>query len=109
VPYAATDPTRHPQNAQLLRLFFDIHIPTPIICSDANGDISVYVFPVVDGHGHLHILIDGWSFNYTGGEPLCRGTIDSKLNAALPGAMVGLQQQIDQKTALLDAIVVNRV
>jgi hypothetical protein len=108
VPYYNQNPERHSANTVLVRFFFDIHIPTPVICSDANGDISAYIYPFIDEQGRLRILVDGWSFNYSGGEPACRPTIDSKLNEALPGAMQQLQETLNQQLAPIDGVVVNR-
>src|SRR5512135_2338983 len=53
VPYHSQDPGRHNDWDMLIRIYFDFHIGTPWYCSDANGNISYYLYLYLDGSGHL--------------------------------------------------------
>lgn len=91
VPYQGSNPGAHDPYSLLIRVWFRFHVGTPWYCSDADGDISYYLFPWLDSSGHLHISVDGWSYNYDGGGPFCTGAIDDALNAGVPAGMSKLQ------------------
>jgi len=99
VPYRSQDPTRHGDLDLLVRLRVDIHISTPWYCSDADGDISYYLVFYLDGGGALHAYVDGWSYHYDGGGPFCTGTINDRLNTAVPGGISTLQGLLDAALA----------
>jgi len=99
VPGHEKDPGRHGDLDLLVRIFFDIHIHTPWYCSDADGNISYYVVPYLDGGGHLGAYVDWWSYDYNGGGPFCTGAINDKLNNAVPAGMGTLQTMLDTRLA----------
>src|SRR6266851_51827 len=80
VPYYNQNPGRHNDWDMLVRVYFNFHISTPWYCSDADGNISYYLVFYLDGSGHLQGYVDGWSYNYGGGQPFCTGAINSALN-----------------------------
>jgi hypothetical protein len=100
VPYRNSNPGAHGDLDLLIRVFFNFHIGTPWYCSDADGDISYYVVPYLDGAGHLAAYVDGWSYHYDGGGPFCTGAIDDALNTAVPGGVREVQALLDERTAL---------
>lgn len=100
VPYYSKDPSRHSASDMLVRVYFDFHIDTPWYCSDADGDISYYLFFSLDRTGALQGSVDGWSYNYSGGGPFCTGSIDDGLNSAVPGGMAPLQNLVNEAIAL---------
>lgn len=104
VPYHDKDPGRHGEWDMLIRVYFDFHIGTPFYCSDANGDISYYIVVYLDGGGHLHAYVDGWSWHYDGGGPFCTGAIDDALNAAVPAGVGPLQGALDTKLGVLSGV-----
>ncbi len=87
VPYYNSNPSRHNPGDMLVRMYFDFHISTPWYCSDADGNISYYLVFYLDGNGHLAGYVDGWSFSYEGGWPVCTGGIDDALKKAVAGGM----------------------
>lgn len=95
VPYHDSAPGRHGDLDLLVRLFFNFHIGTPWYCSDADGNISYYVVPYLDGEGGLHAYVDGWAFHYDGGGPFCTGSISDHLNSAVPSGIAQLQALLD--------------
>jgi hypothetical protein len=100
VPYYGSAPGRHGDLDLLVRVFFDFHVSTPWYCSDADGNISYYVVPYLDGAGHVGAYVDGWSYHYDGGGPFCTGSINDKLNAGVPNGMATLQGMLDSRLAL---------
>jgi hypothetical protein len=100
VPYRGSDPSRHADLDLLVRIFFNFHVHTPWYCSDADGDISYYVVPYLDGGGHLGAYVDGWSYHFDGGGPFCAGAISDQLNNSVPGGMSALQSMLDTRLAL---------
>jgi hypothetical protein len=100
VPYYGKAPGRHGDLDLLIRIFFNFHVSTPWYCSDADGDISYYVVPYLDGAGHLGAYVDGWSYHFDGGGPFCSGAISDALNSAVPGGIATLQSMIDTRLAL---------
>lgn len=100
VPYRSSDPSRHADLDLLVRIFFNFHVHTPWYCSDADGDISYYVVPYLDGAGHLGAYVDGWSYHFDGGGPFCAGAISDQLNSSVPGGMSALQSMLDTRLAL---------
>ena len=84
-----------------LHLGFDFHISTPWYCSDANGHIDYFVDCYLDSSGHVNAYVHGWGYSYDGGELICTGSINSKLDSAVPGAIGTLQDQLDQFLAIL--------
>ena len=100
VPYYGSNPARHSGGDMLVRVYFNFHISTPWYCSDANGDISYYLFFYLDGSGHLHGYVDGWSYNYGGGGPFCTGAINSALNSAIPAGIATVQNLLNTALAL---------
>jgi hypothetical protein len=100
VPHHEKDPGRHADLDLLIRIFFDFHISTPWYCSDADGDLSYYVVPFLDGAGQLRAIVDWWSFNYDGGGPFCTGEISDRLSDAVSGGTSTLQGMIDSRLAL---------
>ncbi len=103
VPYHGSDPGRHNSWDMLVRIYFNFHISTPWYCSDANGNISYYLFLYLDGGHHVRGYVDGWSYHYDGGGPFCTGAINSRLNSAVPAGMGTVQSVLDRKLALLGA------
>lgn len=99
VPYHDSSPGRHGDLDLLVRLFFDFHISTPWYCSDANGNISYYIVPYLDGAGRLHAYVDGWSYSYSGGGPFCTGAINDALDSAVPGGVGTVQNLLDSSLA----------
>jgi hypothetical protein len=93
------DPNRHGDLDLLVRIFFNFHVSTPWYCSDADGDISYYVVPYLDGTGRLGAYVDWWSYHYDGGGPFCTGAINDALNGAVPNGMATLQSMIDARLA----------
>ncbi|NWJ48652.1 MAG: hypothetical protein HXX08_22560 [Chloroflexi bacterium] len=100
VPYHSKDPGRHADMDLLVRIFFNFHVSTPWYCSDADGDIDYYVVLFLDGAGHLHAHVDGWSYHYNGGGPFCTGAINDRLNGGVPGGVATLQAMLDSRLAL---------
>jgi hypothetical protein len=101
VPYYSQNPGGHNNSDMLVRAYFNFHINTPWYCSDADGNISYYIFLYLDGQSHLQGYVDGWSYNYGGGGPFCTGAINSALNSAVPSGMSPLQTFLDNDLALL--------
>jgi hypothetical protein len=104
VPYHDTAPGRHGDLDLLVRIFFDFHVSTPWYCSDADGNISYYLVPYLDGAGHLGAYVDGWSYHYDGGGPFCTGAINDKLNGGVPGGMGTLQTLLDGRLAFFSRL-----
>lgn len=100
VPYYGSAPGRHGDLDLLIRVFFNFHVSTPWYCTDADGNISYYVVPYLDGGGHLGAYVDGWSYHYSGGSPFCTGSINDKLNSGVPAGMGTLQSMLDTRLAL---------
>ncbi len=100
VPYRNADPSRHGDLDLLIRIFFDFHVDTPWYCTDADGDISYYVVPFLDGSGRLGAFVDGWSYAYDGGGPFCTGTISDQLSNSVPNGMATLQSLLDTRLGL---------
>lgn len=100
VPFHESDPGRHGDLDLLVRIFFNFHISTPWYCTDADGDISYYVIPYLDGSGRLGAYVDWWSYHYDGGGPFCTGAISDALSSAVPGGISALQSMIDARLAL---------
>ncbi len=100
VPYHDSNPSRHGDSDMLVRVYFDFHISTPWYCSDADGNISYYLFFSLDERGGLHGSVEGWSYNYDGGAPFCTGAIDDGLNSAVPAGMEPLQNLVNEAIAL---------
>ena len=101
VPYYGNNPGAHSNSDMLIRVYFNIHISTPWYCSDADGNISYYLFIYLDNSGHLQGYVDGWSYSYNGGGPFCTGSINSSLNSAVPNGMGTVQTVLDNALALL--------
>ena len=101
VSYYSKDPSAHNDSDMLIRVYFNFHISTPWYCSDADGNISYYLFLYLDGGGHLQGYVDGWSYNYSGGGPFCTGSINDALNNAVPNGVGPLQTVLDNDLALL--------
>jgi hypothetical protein len=99
VPFHEKDPGRHGDLDLLVRIFFNFHISTPWYCSDADGDISYYVIPYLNGSGRLGAYVDWWSYHFSGGAPFCSGEISDRLDSAVPGGMGTLQSMIDVRMA----------
>jgi hypothetical protein len=100
VPGRNNDPGRHNELDLLVRVFFDFHVGTPWYCSDADGNISYYLVPFLDGNGRLRISVDWWSFDYDGGGPFCTGEISSRLRSALSQGVATLQSLINARLEL---------
>ncbi|HKR51543.1 MAG TPA: hypothetical protein VJT72_18570 [Pseudonocardiaceae bacterium] len=99
VPFRGSQPGLHADLDLLVRVFFNFHITTPWFCSDADGDISYYVFFFLDASGSLHANVQGWSYHYDGGGPFCTGAISDRLNKAVPAGMPSLQRLLNQALA----------
>jgi len=100
VVYYGNDPGRHGDLDLLIRIRFNFHVSTPWYCSDADGDISYYVVPFLDGSGRLGAYVDGWSYHYDGGGPFCTGSISDGLDDAVPAGMATLQTMLDNRLGL---------
>jgi len=101
VPYYSNNPGLHGQYDMLVRIYVNFHINTPWYCSDADGNISYYLFLALDGSGHLQGNVDGWSWHYDGGHPFCTGSIDNQLNASVPAGMPTVQSVLDVMLAAM--------
>lgn len=101
VPYYSSRPDRNDLDL-LVRIFFDFHVDTPWFCTDADGDISYYVRIFLTGDGGLRARVDGWSFDYNGGEPFCTGEISDELRDGVPGGMSTLQEEINNTLGLFE-------
>ena len=101
VPYRDKNPGAHGDFDLFIRIAFNFHVGTPWYCSDADGDINSYVVPYLDGQGHLHAYVDGWSYHYDGGGPFCRGAINDRLNNAVPSGIGALQNLLNARLGLL--------
>jgi hypothetical protein len=101
VPYYGNNPSAHNDSDMLIRIYFDFHISTPWYCSDADGNISYYIFLYLDGSGHLQGYVDGWSYNYDGGGPFCTGSINDALNNAVPNGINIVQGILNNALSLL--------
>jgi hypothetical protein len=101
VPYYGNNPGAHQVGDMLIRVYFNFHIGTPWYCSDADGNISYYLFLYIDGGGHLQGYVDGWSYHYDGGGPFCTGSINDSLNSGVPAGMPTVQNLLDDALALL--------
>jgi hypothetical protein len=101
VPYYSKSPGAHGDSEMLIRVYFNFHIGTPWYCSDADGNISYYIFLYLDASGHLNGYVDGWSYNYDGGGPFCTGAINDALNGAVPQGTNTVQTILDEALALL--------
>jgi hypothetical protein len=99
VPFRHKDPARHGDLDLLVRIFFNFHIATPWYCSDADGNISYYVIPYLDGSGRLGAYVDWWTYHFSGGGPFCAGEIRSQLDSAVPAGIATLQSMIDTRLA----------
>jgi hypothetical protein len=100
VPYRGADPARHGDLDLLVRISFNFHVGTPWYCTDADGNISYYVVPFLDGAGRLGAFVDGWSYAYSGGGPFCTGAINDRLNSGVPAGMATLQSMLDSRLGL---------
>jgi hypothetical protein len=78
-----------------VRLSFDFHISTPWYCTDADGHIEYIIACYLDGNGRIGAYVHGWGYSYEGGWAICTGEISSRLDAAVPGAINTLQQQLN--------------
>ncbi|MCG3119371.1 MAG: hypothetical protein ALAOOOJD_01763 [bacterium] len=103
VPFHESDPNRHGELDLLIRIFLNFHVSTPWYCSDADGDISYYVIPYLDGAGRLGAYVDWWSYHFSGGGPFCSGAISEALDSAVPGGIETLQSMIDARLALFSS------
>ena len=97
VPYYGDNPGKFGDLSLLVRLFFNFHVSTPWYCTDADGNISFYIAPLLDGAGHLNIDVDGWSYSFSGGGPFCDGSISDNLDSSVPGAVGTVQSIIDAR------------
>jgi hypothetical protein len=101
VPYRGSNPGAHGDLDLFLRIWFRFHADTPWFCSDADGNISYYAVPYLDGAGNLGIYIDGWSYKYDGGGPFCTGAISDKLDSGVPGGIAKLQDGLNSIALLI--------
>ncbi len=109
VPYYSQNPGRHNPWDMLIRLYFTFHISTPWYCTDADGDISYYIFVALDGTSHVQGFVDGWSYHYSGGGPFCTGAINARLNSAVPAGMVRVQAILDADLALAKLVTFSKL
>jgi len=100
VPGHEKDPARHGDLDLLVRIFFNIHVSTPWYCTDADGNISYYVVPYLDGSGRLGAWVDWWSYDFDGGFPVCSGGISDALDKAVPAGLGTLQSMLDARLGL---------
>jgi hypothetical protein len=100
VPYRPEDPNRHEDLDLLVRVFLNFHVGTPWYCTDADGNISYYVVPFLDGSGRLGGYVDGWSYDYDGGGPFCTGAIDDSLDQGVANGVGTVQSLIDGRLDL---------
>jgi hypothetical protein len=97
VPYRSQDPSRHNDLDLLVKLSFDFHVSTPWHCTDADGTVSYYGVPYLDGSGRARGYVDGWSYHYDGGGPFCTGSISDGLDANVPAGARKLQEAINTR------------
>jgi len=69
VPYFLSRLLDHPLNTTLLRIDFNLHIHTPWWMSDADANVSFYIFVRLDSGGHLRADVDGAWVIVNGGWP----------------------------------------
>ncbi len=82
----------------LVRLFFNFHIDTPWYCTDADGNISYYILFYLDSRKKLRAHVDGWSYHFDGGEPICKRKIKQELSKHVPAALRTVQRELDKRT-----------
>jgi hypothetical protein len=97
VPYFDQTPASHKPLDMLIDANFDFFIETPWYCSNASGTISFFLFFALDSKGHLQARADGDWFQYSGGELICTGAIDSMLTSTLNKARVNFVQPLLDK------------
>ncbi|HEV3037276.1 MAG TPA: hypothetical protein VHA33_05760 [Candidatus Angelobacter sp.] len=98
VPYFAQRLLSHSPTTMLLRVDFNLHIETPWwIISDADANISFYVFARLEG-GHLKADVDGAWVTVNGGWPASQAIADNLGSAALQ-AIPKVQSAIDSTVA----------
>jgi hypothetical protein len=96
----AGNPGLHQDWELLGTINVDFHVSTPWYCSDADGTITYYVFFYVDSGGQVRARVEGWSYHYDGGGPVCTGAINDALNGGVPDGVGSVQSQIDLALAL---------
>jgi hypothetical protein len=68
-------------------------VHTPWFCTDADGTITFYIYPFLDGGGNLRATVDGMAFHFGGGFPVCSGDIHDALQNS-GGAAIGALQNL---------------
>ncbi|PHV07710.1 hypothetical protein CSQ96_07340 [Janthinobacterium sp. BJB412] len=85
VPYFLQSAGAHLPTDMLLKVSFDYQIETPIICTDIDGTISVFLFLFIDANKKLQVKLDGVWFTLDGGYPFgCHDAGVAGIKAAMP-------------------------
>jgi hypothetical protein len=87
------NPTLHQPWELLITMMIDFHVHTPWFCTDADGTITFYIYPFLDGGGNLRATVDGMAFHFGGGFPVCSGDIHDALQNS-GGAAIGALQNL---------------
>jgi hypothetical protein len=92
LPYFESDPARHDPSAMLVRIYFDVHITTPVGCWDLDGTVSYYLMFFLDESSHLKAFVDAWGW-HLGWKPAdaCRSSVRSQLSSGLGNAVPVVQ------------------
>lgn len=109
VPYAPSNPDRHPADHLLATMEFDFHVGTPILCVDIDGHIDYYVDFSLDANGALQAFVDGWSYEFGGGTGILgdgcgRSQTREALDSGVPAGMSALQGALDSWEELLGTL-----
>jgi hypothetical protein len=103
VPYAASNPGRHPSWRILVDLSFRVRIDLPWYCFAGGGDtratIHYYIHIFLNSARNLRADVDGWSWNRTESAGLCGGGVADQLNANVPNGMGPLQTALNTQVA----------
>lgn len=97
VPYFLARFPDHSTTTQLLRVDFNLHIRTPWWMSDADTNVSFYIFARLEG-GHLVANVDGAWVIVNGGWPDGQAIADD-LGAAAIQAIPNVQSAINSALA----------
>jgi hypothetical protein len=100
-PYHDQDPRRHAEGDMLVRVYFDIHIPTPWFCTDADGSVSYYLVFYLDAEGNLNAYVDASGWEFEGGWGLCEEGVEEELRKSVPDGVSTVQTLLADAIALL--------
>lgn len=93
VPYFLGRPLAHPAMSMLLRTWFKLHVSTPWPMSDADAEVSFYIFARLQG-GKIKASVDGAWVHVDGGWPDGQKIADT-IGAAAKGAIPMVQDVLN--------------